>query len=155
MPTEFRLGRRQEHSQTLQTEETLDAPSKEAHQSANIPASRQAITDRPMATSPTSHRGRQPLPAPEKDRKQYDARKKEARAGKRPSKNIDRDNNRATTSTRAITNTTKSERQITVATKTGDKISTASSEDLQEQDNVDKILEDHFFATTKDLTRQS
>ena len=56
---------RDEHAD-MEMEETLDTPAKEVRQSLRLPATRQAITDSPMATSPTSNRGRQALPTRDK-----------------------------------------------------------------------------------------
>ena len=43
------------NTQTVEIEEILDTPALEAQQSLSIPTTRQAITDSPMATSPTSN----------------------------------------------------------------------------------------------------
>ena len=54
-------------TQTIEVDEALDAPTQHAPQSLSIPTTtRQAITDLPLATSPTSYFSRQALPTPEK-----------------------------------------------------------------------------------------
>ena len=99
----------------------------------------QAIMDIPLttlATSPTSYDGRQALPSQEKRTKDDEVAAGSTAKQARTAEEITRerpDTHEPTTARRRINN-------ITVTTKTGDETTTASSEDMQEQRNVDKIL---------------
>ena len=126
-------------TQTIEAEEALDAPTPHAPQSLSIPTTiRQAITDLPLATSPTSYHSRQALPTPEK-RSQDDtiaegSTAKQARTATETTR--ERPGTEEPSPTRRRVN------NITVKTAKGGTITTASSEDTAEQDNINKILKD-------------
>ena len=103
----------------------MDAPTQHAPQSLSIPmTTRQAITDLPLATSPTSYHSRQALPAPEK-RSQDDtiaegSTAKQARTATETTR--ERPGTEEPSPTRRRVN------NITIKTAKGDTITTASSE---------------------------
>ena len=126
-------------TQTIEIEEALDAPTAQAPESLSIPTTtRQAITDLPLATSPTSYHSRQALPTPEK-RSQDDtiaegSTPKQARTAT--------ETKRERPGTEEPSPTRRRVNNITIKTAKGDTITTASSEDTAEPDNINKILKD-------------
>ena len=133
----------QASTQTIEVEETIDAPNKQAQQELTIPVTKeqsaqQALQDIPLATSPTSYHGRKTLPSPEKRTKDDTVAEGSTAKQARTSEETTRER----PGTEEQPTTRRRVNNITITTKTGDKITTASSEDMQEQDNVDKILKD-------------